>query len=1054
MILCVVCVCCAVGFAACDNDGKSSGGDETHTHIYDSGVITKQPNCTEQGEITFSCSCGATYTAKVPVLGHDYKAEIIAPTCTEQGYTKHTCVKCGDSYNDNYVEKLEHNYEWTTTKQPTETEDGIKTGICKLCGDRVTKIIPSLNHEHNYIITIIEPTCTGNGYTLHKCACGDKYIDNETAALGHTPAAAIEENIQKATCTENGSYDSVVYCTVCHTELTREEKTIPATGHEFTHYVSDGNATYESDGTKTAYCNNGCGTTATVPDIGSKLVYSGITFKTLAASGTNVNGKVPNSQNTFSFLTEINVSGGATYSVSYDINGNNTIPNKTVNLNIGDNIFYVLEKVNGEASNLFTLTIRRRPIYTVSFNSNGGTSVASQQIEEDSFATEPSALTRAGYTFTEWDYDFTKPITKAITITASWAANTNTKYKVEYYLQNLEDNNYTLHETENLTGETDKQATAEIKIFEHFTHTTISNSIESANINCDETTTLKIYYTRDKYTIKLVASDNVTLNRTYNGEFKYGYQIEEIAATVNNYLGYEWKGWHNGDDLLTNDKTISAFTVDKNFIYTADFAVKGEMQNFNFTSTTTECEITGVKNNNITEIIIPDYITSIGYSAFYYCSSLKEITIPDSVTSIGSSAFSGCSSLTSITIPFVGSSINTSEIFESVFGYVFGYTTGFITNGATYQISSGNRNYYYYIPENLKTVTVTGGNVNAYAFYNCSNLTSITIPDSVTSIGNAAFSGCSSLTNVTIPDSVTSIGGSAFRECSGLTSITIPDSVTSIGGSAFEGCSSLTSMTIPNSVTSIGSSAFWGCSDLTRITVDSANSNYKSIDGNLYSKDGTTLIQYATGKTATEFTIPDSVTSIGNAAFSGCSSLTSITIPNSVTSIGSSAFHGCSSLTNVTIPDSVTSIGGSAFRECSGLTSITIPDSVTSIGNYEFNGCSSLTSITIPDSVTVIKWGAFWGCSNLNSVIIPKSVTSIETYAFYNCNNLSKVYYKGTSGTWAKISIAQDNGAIAYRAYYYSETEPELNDEGTTYNGKFWHYDTDGITPVIWVKED
>ena len=345
----------------------------------------------------------------------------------------------------------------------------------------------------------------------------------------------------------------------------------------------------------------------------------------------------------------------------------------------------------------------------MSFNSNGGTSVASQQIEEDSFATEPTT-TRAGYTFTEWDYDFTKPIIKSTTITASWTANKDTKYKVEYYLQNLEDDNYTLTETENLTGTTDTTVNAEIKTFEHFTHTTISNSIESANVNCDETTTLKVYYTRDKYTIKIVEGENVTLNRSYNGSYKYGYQIEEITATFNRYLGYEWNGWYSDDEFITSDFIIPPFTVDKAINYVADGVVKEEMVNFDFSSTATICNITGIKDTTVTEIVVPNYVTFIDVGAFY-----------------------DCNNLTSITIPFVGATLNGTE--NTHFGYIFG-ADGYYSNATC-------------VPSSLKTVIITGGNsIGRYAFYGCSSLTSVIIPESVTSIGDGAFGGCQNLKDV------------------------------------------------------------------------------------------------------------------------------------------------------------------------------------------------------------------------------------------------------------------------------------------------------------------
>ena len=290
-----------------------------------------------------------------------------------------------------------------------------------------------------------------------------------------------------------------------------------------------------------------------------------------------------------------------------------------------------------------------------------------------------------------------------------------------------------------------------------------------------------------------------------------------------------------------------------------------------------------------------------------------------------------------------------------------------------------------------------------------------TIKTGTKTIADSAFINCESPIRISIlPGSVTSIGNSAFYSCDSLTNVTIPDSVTSIGDSAFSYCDSLTSITIPDSVTSIGDGAFDDCDSLTSITVDSDNPNYSSENGVLFNKDKTELIQYPAGKTDATYTIPDSVTSIGNSAFSSCDSPTSITIPDSVTSIGNSAFHDCDSLTSITIPDSVTSIGDRAFSNCNLLTSVAIGNSVTSIGNYAFylcdsltsvtlgnsvmsigdrafEYCSSLTSITIPDSMTHIGISAFEDCDSLTSITIPDSVMSIGDGAFYDCNSLTIV---------------------------------------------------------------
>ncbi len=281
------------------------------------------------------------------------------------------------------------------------------------------------------------------------------------------------------------------------------------------------------------------------------------------------------------------------------------------------------------------------------------------------------------------------------------------------------------------------------------------------------------------------------------------------------------------------------------------------------------------------------------------------------------------------------------------------------------------------IPEtvtyNGTTYTVTS--IGNSAFYHCSGLTRVTIPNSVTSIGGKAFYGCSGLTNINIPNSVTSIGYQAFIYCYGLTSVNIPYSVTSIADQAFSGCSGLTSVTIGNSVTSIGILVFDACSCLTEVNYNATNcTSMGSYDYPVF-KNCSSL---------TTLNIGDNVQIIPAYAFYGCSGLISVTIPNSVTSIGNSAFYHCSGLTSMTIPNSVTSIGSGAFSGCSGLTSVTIPNSMTNIGSYAFSGCSGLMSVTIPNSVTSIGEKAFSSCQNLESVTIGTGVLNIGESVFNN----------------------------------------------------------------------
>ena len=277
----------------------------------------------------------------------------------------------------------------------------------------------------------------------------------------------------------------------------------------------------------------------------------------------------------------------------------------------------------------------------------------------------------------------------------------------------------------------------------------------------------------------------------------------------------------------------------------------------------------------------------------------------------------------------------------------------------------------------------------------------------VTLISDYAFSNCKNLASVVIPDSVTAIDKHAFHACTNLASVTIGNNVSSIGFAAFAEATSLERITIPQSVTFIDEAAFVDCSSVTSITVDENNANYSSIDGNLYSKDGKTFIQYALGKTKTSFKIPDGVTCIGYGAFGYHTpnyNLKTILIPNSVTTIGDFAFNYCAGLTRIVIPDSVTTIGECAFQNCISLTDVTISNNVTNIKNYAFYNCASLTSIVLPSGVKSVGYATFANCASLNSIVIPKSVTTIGDYAFFNCSSLTGIKYRGTEAEWNNIS--------------------------------------------------
>ena len=378
------------------------------------------------------------------------------------------------------------------------------------------------------------------------------------------------------------------------------------------------------------------------------------------------------------------------------------------------------------------------------------------------------------------------------------------------------------------------------------------------------------------------------------------------------------------------------------------------------------------------------------------------------------------------------------------------------------------------------------------AFSYCRELESVTIGNGVEIIEYRAFSGCTSLKSVTIPDSITTIGYCAFYDCSslkyneydnvyylgnndnpyfaligakesGITSCVINERTKVIADDALSCCYSLKSVIIPDSVTTIGEYAFNECTRLESITVDEDNTAYKSIDGNLYTKDGKTLIQYAIGKTATSFTFPDSVTTICGYAFYGCSSLENATIPdnvitigewaycgcdnllsvvlgNNVTTIGDYAFEYCDSLESVIISNNVTTIGFAAFENCYSLESIIIPNSVTSIGSFAFS-CSGLKNIVIPESVTIIGDCAFCCCDSLTSITIPDSVITIGDSAFSSCHSLNSVYYKGTADEWENIESDLNSDLTGVDIYFFSADEPHTA-------GKYWYYDNNGDIAV------
>ena len=818
--------------------------------------------------------------------------------------------------------------------------------------------------------------------------------------------------------------------------------------------VVNGTVTAISAGTAAITVTTANGKTATCQ---VTVIANGISFKTLGVNGTDVYGKVSNTTTTFSFINEVGTSGNATFEVYRDLECEDLIRSKTTILNIGDNTFYVLEYIGGEVHALYTVTVRRRPMYTVTFDTKGGTTVADQTIEEDSFVTVPTT-TRTGYTFVGWDRDLTLAITDNTTVSAQWSSNpyivtynankgtvtnvsTNVGMGLSYTLETPTRTGYifagwyygneeiatsgTWAIADNVTLKAEWTANTntayrvehyiekldgsyELKDTDNLTGTSDSEvtpdtktytgftapTVQTVTILPDGSQVVKYYYVRNSYTVSFDSNGGNTVQSI---TIKYGdnYCLIEPVRT-----GYTFAGWYNGNALISMS---GDWAITENVTLSAEWSANS----YSLT----------VNNEN------SEYGSVTGEGVYEYNSYVT---------------------------------ITATPVLKNTF---LGW---YDSNGNI--LSSDER--YTFIKKLDETVEARWKFTVELADFTFSFDTSTCVITGITD---------KTKTQYIIPNYVTGIADSAFKDCTGLTSITIPDSVTTIGKSAFYGCSGLESITIPNSVTSIGSSAFSGCTNLTSITIPfvgatkegstqtyfgyifgaysySSNDNYVPTSLKTVVIMGETSIgEYAFYEcySLTSVTIGNDVTTIGQKAFYGCSRLTSITIGNDVTTIGQKAFYGCSSLTSITIPDNVTSIGTSAFYGCTGLTSATIGNGVTRIGECAFSGCTGLSyteynngkylgnrnnpyvvlmdvidtsamSFIVPDTTKIMYESPFSGCSSLESITLPfvgasATATSAGSSTLFG-------YIFGTSSYTGGIATEQYYSSSGYTTYYIPST--------------------------------
>ncbi len=572
--------------------------------------------------------------------------------------------------------------------------------------------------------------------------------------------------------------------------------------------------------------------------------------------------------------------------------------------------------------------------------------------------------------------------------------------------------------------------------------------------NCEVIANANAEHTFDNDCTTADKCENCEVTATANAEHTYVNEVCEVCGTHTPSEGLSYQ--------LTNNGTAYAVSG----IGTCTDTVLYIPSKYNGLPVTSIGSAAFYNCSGLTSILIPDSVTSIGSSAFSGCDSLTSVVISASVTSIGKYAFSSCDSLTSVVI---GNSVTT--IGDDAFSGCYKLIEVINKSSLTIEAGSSGNGYVAYYAKQVITDEADSNIIKKddYIFYNDNGSyylmgyagtdTELVLPDDIEGnkygIYQYAFANCSDLTSIEIPDSVETIGSSAFYDCDSLTSVVIGNSVTTIGDDAFSGCYKLIEVINKSSLTIEAGSYVYG--DVAyyakQVITDEADSNIIKKDGYIFYNDngsyyligyegtdtelvlpenidgnGYAIYQYAFYNCGelTSIVIPDSVTSIGDGAFSDCDGLTGeLIIPDSVKTIGGSAFEYCNSLTSVVIGDGVTTIGSYAFYNCSGLTGIKIPDSVETIGSSAFSDCDGLTGeLIIPDSVTSIGNSAFWDCSGLTSVVIGNSVTSIGEDAFEDCNKLIEVINRSS----LKITAGSSgNGYVAYYAKQVITDEADSN---------------------------
>ena len=885
---------------------------------------------------------------------HEYaETSRIDSTCIDSGSVTYTCSRCGDSYTETIPEKG-HTVVIDEAVEATCTQPGLTEGShCSVCEAVIVaqEVVPAKEHNYKSEVTK-QPTCTAAGERTYTCTrCEDSYTE-AIPALNHALeyVAAVE-----ATCEKAGSVEHWT-CSRCDKNFADDKAaveltdiTIPAKGHTPADPVRE-NVKEPTCTEKGSY---------------EEVVYCEVCKKELS-SKTVITDELGHSFTNYVSDGDATCTKDGTETAYCDNGCGETATRTDEGSALGHSFTNYVSDGNATCT-------------------EDGTETATCDHGCGETATRTDEGSALGHSL-EYVAAVEATCEKAGSVEHWTCSRCHKNFADDKATEELE--SITIPATGHTSGEAVKENVKEPTCTEKGSYEEVvycevcKKELSSKTVTTDELGhSFTQYFPDGNATCEEDGTETAKCDRC---------DATDTRTDEGSAKGHNWVSHYSYDETshwitcsrCDSKKDEGEHTFENGFCSVCgmeepDATVGSEGLRYALINNGTAYKVSGIGTCSDLDIVIPSTynglpVTKIGDRAFNQRSNLTSISIPDTITAIGDGAFYYCVGLTSVYITDIAAwcaidfaSLHSNPLWSAHTLYLNGELVTDLT-----------------IPEGVTAIC-------NYTFYNCDSLTSIVIPDSVTSIGDDAFNG-SGITEVSIPNGITTIGNRVFYDCNSLTSVTIPGSVISIGDSAFEDCDVLTNIAIPDSVTSIGKSAFAWCSKLTSIA------------------------------------IPDSVTTIGNSAFYGCTDLTNLTLGNSVTIIGDSAFGACSSLTGIRLPDSVTSIGNGAFFMSENLKNVNIPDGVTSIGYGTFQNCDSLTSIKIPDSVTSIGDFAFCG-SGLISINIPNNVTSIGEAAFRECDSLTSI---AISDSVTSIGVVAFEGT----AYYDDEQNWE---NGVLYIGEY-----------------